>query len=320
MRKFTFLKKSNPAGDSSLQEKLVEKYFDDLELNQVKPADRDVDFDGDKVYNRIISAIDEPHQERRSSKKWLVAASIVAVFVLSALIYRFQENILNYIDPIATKQLTAANGQMVNYTLADGTKVWLNGGSKLTYPAKFRGKLREVTLEGEAYLEVAHDASQSFIVHTGAVKTQVLGTSFNVKAYPEDAFIKVDVVTGKVGVIPAAGKLNNAATVFLTPAEEVMISKKDNTALKLTKVDVAMFTGWKDGGLVFKNMALQEVLNAIQHRYNITIKADANLAACKISANFTNVSLQNIMVIISKLVKGKVTQEDQAYRLKGKGC
>ncbi len=71
---------------------------------------------------------------------------------------------------------------------------------------------------------------------------------------------------------------------------------------------------------LLKNMALQEVLNALQHRYNIKIKADDNLVKCSISANFTNVSLQNIMVIISKLVKGKVVQEGQVYHFKGKGC
>lgn len=320
MRKFTFLKKRNPAGDSSLQEKLVEKYFDDLQLDDHKVMDHNVNFDGDKVYNRIISAINEPARQRSSAKKWMVAASLLTLVSAAAIVYQFRSNIQNYLDPISTKQLTAANGQMVNYTLADGTKVWLNGGSKITYPDRFRGSLREITLEGEAFLDVAHHAGKAFIVHTGGVKTQVLGTSFNVKAYPEDAFVKVDVVTGKVGVMPEANKAHPAQTVFLTPAEEVVINKADHSVLKNSKVDVGVLTEWKDGGLVFKNMALPEVLNALQHRYNIKIKADANLAKCTISANFTNVSLQNIMVIISKLVKGKITQGDGEYRLKGKGC
>lgn len=309
------MKKRNQPGDSSLQEKLVEKYFDNLNLDEHKAAGYGVNFEAEKVYGRIIEAIGEPEQPRRSSRKWMVAASITALIGLSALIYQFQNQIVNTIDPIKNKALTAANGQVVNYTLTDGTKVWLNGGSKLTYPDKFRGGTREITLEGEAFLEVAHDAKNPFIVRTGAVKTQVLGTSFNVKAYPEDAFVKVDVLTGKVGVIPGT-----AETVFLTPSQEAVINKKDHTALKTGGVDVATLIGWKDGGLVFKNRLLPEVLNALQHRYNISIKADDNLLKCSISANFTNVSLQNIMVIIAKLVKGKVVHEGQAYRLKGKGC
>jgi len=315
------LKKRNQAGDSSQQEKLVEKYFDDLQLNQQKAADYDSEFDGEGVYSRIISAIDQPLSQRRiASRKWVVAASVTLLVLSSAVLALYHDNLLNYLYPIQIKQLTAANGQVANYTLADGTKVWLNGGSKLSYPSEFRSNLREITLEGEAYLEVVHDAAKSFIVHTAAIRTQVLGTSFNVKAYPEDAFVKVDVTSGKVGVIPAATAGKSAQAVFLTPAEEVYINKKDNTSLKLSGVDVAALTGWKDGGLVFKNTALQEVLNALQHRYNVKMIADANLVKCTISANFTNVSLQNIMVIISRLVKGKVVQEGQAYHFKGKGC
>ncbi|OOQ56517.1 FecR family protein [Mucilaginibacter pedocola] len=310
------MKKRNAPGDSSLQEKLVEKYFDDLNLAEQKADGYDASFDSARVYARITDAIGEPELPRRSSRKWMVAASVIVALVsVSALIYRFQNNIVNYIDPIKYKELTAANGQMVNYTLADGTKVWLNGGSKLTYPDKFRGGIREVTLTGEAFLDVAHDAKNPFIIRTGAIRTQVLGTSFNVKAYPEDAFVKVDVLTGKVGVVPAKGQ-----TVFLTPSEEVFINKQTNVALKNTGVDVAELTDWKDGGMVFKNMALPEVLNALQHRYNIKIKADDNLTKCTISANFTNVSLQNIMAIISKLVKGRMVKQDDGYRLRGKGC
>jgi transmembrane sensor len=132
------LKKRNQAGDSSLQEKLVEKYFDGLNLDEQKAADHGVAFEKDKVYSRIISAIDEPVQQRRSSRKWMVAASVVAIALIGSC-YQFNNNIINYLDPVKNKQLTAANGQVVNYTLADGTKVWLNGGSKLTYPDKFRG-------------------------------------------------------------------------------------------------------------------------------------------------------------------------------------
>ncbi|TFF36948.1 FecR family protein [Mucilaginibacter psychrotolerans] len=315
------MKKRNQAGDSSQQEKLVEKYFDDLRLNGQKAADYDSEFDGEGVYNRIISVIDQPLPQRRvASRRWIVAASVALVVMSSAVLALYHNSFRNYFYPIQTKQLIAANGQVLNYTLADGTKVWLNGGSKLSYPSEFRGNLREITLEGEAYLEVVHDASKSFIVHTGAIRTQVLGTSFNVKAYPEDTFVKVDVTSGKVGVIPAAEGNKPAQTVFLTPTEEVYINKKNNTALKLTGVDAATLSNWKDGGLVFKNMALREVLNALQHRYNVKMIADANLLKCTISANFTNVSLQNIMVIISKLVKGKVVQEGQVYHFKGKGC
>jgi hypothetical protein len=182
MRKFNFRRKQVSAKDQSLQEEIVNRYFDDLDLGKLPEAnDHGVEFNSDKVYGRITAQIDGG-KIKTFKKQWLVAASLLAGLCLSAYIYR--NNILDYVSPITTRQIAAANGKIVNITLADGTKIWLNGGSKLTYPDKFRGDRREITLTGEAFLDVAHDDHQSFIIHTGAVRTQVLGTSFNIKAYP----------------------------------------------------------------------------------------------------------------------------------------
>jgi ferric-dicitrate binding protein FerR (iron transport regulator) len=323
MRKFTFLRKKIQAKDRSLQEKLVQNYFDDLQLNQQPEAGEDTGFDSKGVYNRIISNIDAmPAKRAGAGKKWMVAASLFAVASVVTFGFYNRARILDVVSPIAQKQFTTVNGQVASLTLADGTKVWLNGGSKLSYPEAFRGDNREITLTGEAFLEVAHDATKAFIVHTGSIRTQVLGTSFNVKAYEEDDFVKVDVVTGKVGVVMSKIGVvaSSAPTVFLTPAQEVKVDKKSHSAVTIKGIDVAALTGWKDGDFIVKNMPLPEVLNAVKHRFNVLIKADANLTKCSISANFTNVSLQNIMKIIARLVKGKVTADGQDYQLKGKGC
>lgn len=319
MRKFNFRKKQIAAKDQSLQEEIVNQYFDELDLgNAPEVNNHGVEFNSDEVYNRITAQIDGSGKNKTFKKQWLVAASLFAGLCFSAYIYR--NNILDYVSPIANKQIAAANGKIINVTLVDGTKVWLNGGSKLIYPEKFRGDKREITLVGEAFLDVAHNAERSFIVHTGAIRTQVLGTSFNVKAYPEDHFVKVDVLSGKVGVIGAANNAKRSQTIFLTPAQEVVFNRDNNQAVKKEMVDVQVLTAWKNGDLVFKNMPLPEVLNTIEHRFNVKVNADINLVKCSISANFTNVSLVNIMKIISKLVKGKAIQEGSGYRLKGKGC
>ena len=318
MRKFTFRKNNSKTTGKAAQEKFVNEYFGELDLSKEPVVNTEnAPFDADAVYNRIVNAIDnEPHVEKRGSKtKWFAAAGLVAGVVISVVSYNNRYQILDVVAPVANKQIVAKNGQMVNITLGDGTKVWINGGSKLTYPENFRGKLREITLEGEAFLDVAHDAQRSFIVHTGSIKTQVLGTSFNVKAYADDGFVKVDVVTGRVGVVAPSSK-----TVFLTPAEEVVMNKKNHNSVTAQGVDLNALTGWKDGELVFRNMPLPEVLNTLQRRFNIELKADANLARCSISANFTKVSLQNIMVIISRIVKGKAVQDKFGYHIKGKGC
>jgi transmembrane sensor len=315
MRKFTF-RKTNKTADRSLQEKLVKKYFDDLDLNEPKLNAHDEGFDSDKIYGRIVAAMDEPSVKKSyNTRKWFIAASLVAGVCISVVTYYNRYKIMDVVSPVAMKQIEVRNGQIADVILGDGTHVWLNGGSKLTYPEKFRGKIREITLQGEAFLDVAHDSQRSFIVHTGNLKTQVLGTSFNVKAYAEDKYIKVDVVTGRVGVVAPVIK-----TVFLTPAQELTFNKEDHTTIQKQNVDVSTLTGWKDGELVFRNMMLPEVLNALQHRFNVQLKADANLSKCSITANFTSVSLKNIMVIISRLIKGEAVQDKFGYHIKGKGC
>jgi transmembrane sensor len=314
-----FRKKKITAKDQALQEEIVNQYFDELDLGKVpETGNHAVEFNSDEVYSRIAATIDGADKVKTFKKQWLVAASLLAGLCLSAYIYR--NNILDVISPIASNQIVAANGKIVNITLADGTKVWLNGGSKLVYPEQFRGDKREITLVGEAFLDVAHDDKKSFTVHTGDLRTQVLGTSFNVKAYPEDHFIKVDVVSGKVGVIAKTNDVGKSQTVFLTPAQELVFNKDNNQAVKTEAVDVSTLAGWKNGDFVFKNMPLPQVLNSIEHRFNIKVTADVNLVKCSISANFTNVSLENILKIMSKLVKGKAVQQGTNYRLKGKGC
>ncbi|HEX8019322.1 FecR family protein [Mucilaginibacter sp.] len=322
MAKFPFRKKQSGANDRHLQEELVNKYFDELDLSNVQnEAGDEVEFNADGVYSKINAALDNAEKKNPGkSKKWMVAASLLAGLCISiTAAYHYRYALLDRLDPIANKQLVAANGQTVNFTLADGTKIWLNAGSKLTYPETFRGEKREIKLEGEAFLDVAHDPTKAFIVHTGQVSTQVLGTSFNIKAYASERFIKVDVLSGKVGVVTPAGRAKSTTT-FLTPAEEVVFNKDGLSVTKNKQVDVNALSSWKDGELVFKNMALTEVLNTINRHFNVTVKADVNLVRCSITANFTNVSLENIMKIISKLVKGKAVQKGSVYQLKGRGC
>ncbi|TWR26662.1 DUF4974 domain-containing protein [Mucilaginibacter achroorhodeus] len=315
MRKFTFLRKKIEAKDRALQENLVQKYFDELDLSKQTDA---AGFDNDAVYNRITQQIDAmPAVKVNSKKQWIAAASVIAVLATAGALYQNMDQVMDVVSPIAQKQQVTAGSQVANLTLSDGTKVWLNGGSKLSYPETFRGDKREIRITGEAFLEVAHNDKIPFIVRSGSVRTQVLGTSFNVKAYPNENFVKVDVATGKVGVMAPKQQ-----TVFLTPQQEVILDNKTGKVTTTRNVDVNALTGWRDGSFIIKNMPLAEVLNVIQRRFGVQIKADNNLSQCSITANFTNVSLQNVMKIISKLVKGKAIQgaDGNSYQLKGKGC
>jgi transmembrane sensor len=322
MRRFHFKKdgKVDPEGDNMrLQEKLVEKYFQNLDLDEVQPGANTAEFDSQKVYNNIASAINEEAEPvKRGYTKWLVAASLIGVFITLSYYYRYA--LLNYVSPVHTLEVTASNGNVTNIILGDGTKIWLNGGSTLKYPESFRGSKREITIEGEAFFDVAHDSEKPFIVHTGDISTHVLGTSFNVKAYADESLLKVEVVSGKVGVVASPNSAVTFKTVYLTPAEGIVYNKASHTITKNTTDDAKLASRWKEGKLIFKKTPLPEVIKTLHRKFNYSIKADDNLAACSISADFTNVTMKDIMAVIAKLVNGKAALNGTVYRLTGKGC
>ncbi|RCH55300.1 iron dicitrate transport regulator FecR [Mucilaginibacter hurinus] len=322
MRRFNLNKgeKGDDARDNMrLQEKLIEKYFEKLDLDEVRADEENAGFDSRKVYANITNTIDEPTVTVKPSySRWLVAASVIAVFVFLSWFNR--NNILNYLSPINMLEVAAANGNVTHITLGDGTKIWLNSGSKLKYPERFRGSLREITIEGEAFFDVAHDADHPFIVHTGDISTHVLGTSFNVQAYADEDLLKVDVVSGKVGVVPAKSAALEFETVFLTPSQAVVYDKRKQTITRSANIDISTVSAWKENRLVFKNVPLNDVLKTLSRKFNYEIDADNNLSRCFISADFTNVPFKDIMAVMAKLVKGKAVVKGSRYHLQGKGC
>ncbi len=320
MRRFNKPNEPGRVSDGRLQEKLVEKYFQNLDFDDVQTGPYDADFDSKKVYNNILNAIDAEIEapKRRSYMGWWAAASIIAV--VTSLSYYLRYDILNYVSPVHTMQVTAERGSVTSIVLGDGTKVWLNGGTCISYPETFRGEKREVTITGEAFFDVVHNADQPFIVHTGNITTHVLGTSFNIKAYGDDPLLHIDVVSGKVGVVPAEGSALSFSTIYLKPAQGIIFNKKDNSIAKNDGVDIANLSGWRAGKLIFKNTALPEVIKTLNREFEVTIRADANLTNCNISADFTNVPIKDIMAVIARLVKGKATLSGTIYHLHGKGC
>ena len=187
-------------------------------------------------------------------------------------------------------------------TLSDGTEVWLNADSKLVYPEHFSSKTREVTLTGEAYFNVAHDAAHPFIVRTAGVSTKVLGTEFNVKAYkPNDTHITL--IEGKVQLS------TQHALCDIIPGEDATFNGK---ALHVSEVDTERFTAWRNGDFYFDNETFLSIAQEIGRWYNVSVvfndpeKMNTRLffAAPK------NDGIQDIVEILNSLNKGKVTYHD----------
>ena len=145
--------------------------------------------------------------------------------------------------------------------LTDGTVVTLNADSKIHYPAQFSGKERQVLLEGEAFFEVAKDSLRPFIVKTNGIDVRVLGTCFNLKAYPDEDQ-QTTLVKGSVRVS------YNHQQVLLNPGEQVTCIDQE---LNVAKVDIKPYVAWKDERFVFENEPLEGVLKKLERWYNIDV-------------------------------------------------
>lgn len=148
--------------------------------------------------------------------------------------------------------------------LSDGTKVWLNADSELSFPVKFLGKKREISLLGEAYFEVAENREKPFVIHAQENSVEVLGTAFNLRSYADEDRVETTLVKGSV-------KLNTAddKTLVLSPGQQGIIAADHSLTVK--NVDTRLYTSWKDGMFTFKSMALEEIMKTFSRWYDIEV-------------------------------------------------
>ncbi|NMN36054.1 FecR family protein [Pedobacter sp. SG918] len=167
-------------------------------------------------------------------------------------------------DQIQNFTLTTPKGGQYRITLADGTKVWLNAASSISYPSAFAGKERRVVVHGEAYFEVAHNAQKPFIVSTDKQDIKVLGTTFNVNAYENEGVTVTTLVHGRVQL----NGPNISKPAYLNPGEQSVLNQY---AFQIRPVDVSLNTSWKDGEFIFTATPLTAALRQIERWYNLEI-------------------------------------------------
>ena len=175
-------------------------------------------------------------------------------------------------------------GKKSMIVLSDGTKVWLNAGSQLIYPAVFYGKIRQVTLIGEAFFDVTKNPQNPFIVRASDVSVQVLGTRFDVSAYPDDKIVQTVLEEGKVNLkYSEKGILGREYVVEMLPNQMVEFDKTSGEASSKL-VDVSKYVSWKDGMLEFEKVDLGRALMQVERFYNVKIHlSDPEIATYKLS-------------------------------------
>jgi hypothetical protein len=165
---------------------------------------------------------------------------------------------------IQMNQLVVPRGKRSTIILADGTKLWLNSGSRAIYPVAFNGKTREIYIEGEGYLEVVHDATKPFYVVTDQIKVKVLGTKFDISAYKEDNHVSVILVEGSV-------QASTATENLVIKPNQIMNYEKQTQRSTIEMANVMEYVSWKDGWMLCNKEPIQSITTKLSRYYDIKI-------------------------------------------------
>lgn len=250
---------------------------------------------------------------RKKSLIYTISTAAAAAVILFTMVTFYLINGQNGPATVKMVSISTKAGERRQIALADGSKVWLNAETSIKYPETFDGENREVYLDGEAYFEVAHNPSKPFTVHTGDLDTRVLGTSFNVMAYPESEDIEVALDEGKVRVN------DNSDTLFLEPGFEATY-EKTNRSIKKGAI-AGKHNEWRNDIIHFENISLAEAVKTLERWYAITIKIDEDkLNTCPITASFENQDAETVLEIIATTLSIEVEKKNDVYHLKGQNC
>jgi len=257
----------------------------------------------DELFNRHLQRLSDDTAEntpfyqdfrpRRRGMRWLVAATAVAACLALVFFLPWSGSIRSEKKsaPLASgNSVSTKNGSKSKLQLPDGTQVWLNSGSNISYESAFGDATRQVRLTGEAFFDVAKDNARPFIIHTATVDIKVLGTAFNVRSYPEEKATETSLIRGAVEITL---KANTDKKIFLKPNEKLIVSndsswlekdsvRKDDTRKKptvmtltqvhhLDKDSVASEVLWTKNKLVFDGETLGEVALKLERWYGVRV-------------------------------------------------
>jgi len=206
-------------------------------------------------------------------------------------------------------QLKVPFGKRAFLKLSDGTSLWVNTGTTVTYPTKFTKDKREIYVVGEVFAEVFHDAERPFIIKTEKLDVQVLGTVFNVSAYKEDKQTNVVLVSGSVNVKPKNGK-----TTIIKPNQLFAYTDKEST---LRNVEVENYTSWHEGNYIFHNEPIENILLRLSRYYDVTMKLSSSASGitCSGKLELKN-DLNQLLNGLCEITSMSYAVKDNVYRIK----
>jgi transmembrane sensor len=263
------------------------------------------------------------HQSRSSWKKWVTG--IAAMLLLTAGALYFFNTRSTATPQTATNEVVTKKGSTSRIKLPDGTQVWLNTDSKLTYAGDFSGPSREVTLSGEAYFDVAKDSSHPFIIHTDKINIRVLGTAFNVKNYAADEVVETALIHGRIEVTFTDRPLEK---IILKPNEKLVVRKDQgatkvvsgqSAAPKVTLNNISLAhdslvveTAWMSNTIAFTDQSLLDIARMLERKFDITVEfKNEEIKTYSYTGAYQNESLEKILELLSLSQKFTYTIKGQ---------
>ncbi|GJM29166.1 MAG: anti-sigma factor [Cyclobacteriaceae bacterium] len=309
---------------SSKEQNKVEQWIQSSKENQQQFQDirkiwqksgglrNDPTVDINQSWGRFVSLKEQSEAQSRRIiwRNWIGRAAAVLLLVTG-----FTLVIWNYRSQTSWQEVSSQSAMVSDMLLPDGTRVWLNKYSQLSYPDNFGVSQRKVHLTGEGYFEVVKDSERPFLIEAGETEIRVLGTSFNVRR--SDSQTEVLVNSGTVAFYDLE---NSSEKVILQPQDIGIYHLTDDRLIKSRNHD-PNYQSWKTGRLVFEEMTLADVLKALERHYHQRILLDnPSMAACRVNTRFDNPSLTEVLEEVCLLLGYSYQIDSDGYLIKGSGC
>ncbi|WP_175628657.1 FecR family protein [Bacteroides acidifaciens] len=288
------------------------KYFSDMQEVWIAASDEtdDRSFNKERAYQLFLKQIEATTRQAINKRKafqlhpWMYAAAmIIIVFICGTIAFQIGKSVIR--NQLTQISIEAPYGSKTKLYLPDGTLVWLNAGSKMSYAQDFGINERALNLTGEAYFEVTKNKHIPFKVHTDELDVKVLGTKFNFRNYQDDLEAKVCLLEGKVALS------TQQKETILHPDQQALLDKKTGKLL-ISSTKAAYSAEWTNDRLYFDEALLPDIVKELERSYNIKITiADAALNSVRFYGNFRRreQSIREIMDVLSSTDKMTYTIE-----------
>ncbi|WPU96907.1 FecR family protein [Mucilaginibacter sabulilitoris] len=223
----------------------------------------------------VLTLADGSHIVLDNAKKGVLTRQGGTAVTKSAnglIVYNFNKTVTQPQAANHLNTITIPRGGKYQIVLPDGTNVWLNSSSTLTFPTSFAGAERDVQLTGEAYFEVAKKKRMPFkVMLNNNTEVKVLGTHFNIMAYDDEPEVRTTLLEGSVKLT------NKQGNVLLAPGQQGVIERKDNAAFRVRDVNTAQDIAWKNGSFMFVNDDIRSIMKRVSRWYNVDIEYTSNI-------------------------------------------